>query len=113
MDHDFDINILFKDVNIKAGYMPNRRIVKCCTNCMYSWFAHKKERRGWCRVDKYNFKPPNRDTPHKEWENNRTHSTMLCDKHEFTHKGNWADKVGDWLGLEFSGNGELIGKKDN
>jgi|GEM_PF-3707466 len=106
--YNFNDLIKIKSVEAVDNDRPGIKIIKCCGNCVYAWFAHSNERRGFCRIGQMEKPPPNRDTPHRDWSHVHTHSTMLCDKHTFKPRARWINWVERWVNKKFNTNGEVI-----
>lgn len=106
--YDFDSLLTIPKANETEELRSNLRIIKCCGNCRYAWFGHSNERRGYCRIGQLKKAAPNRDTPHPDWINAKTHATLLCDAHIFKKKGHWNDYVSKWIELVFDTNGETV-----
>lgn len=86
----------------KVDTRKNFRIVKCCSNCEYSWFSHSMEKRGFCTFLAPNKKAPNRDTPSEYWKDVKIHMTLVCNKHKLKHAYWWNTVVARWVSKIFS-----------
>jgi hypothetical protein len=86
----------------KVDTRKNFKIVKCCSNCKYSWFSHSMEKRGFCTFLAPNKKAPDRNTPSEHWKDVKTHMTLVCNKHKFTHTSWWNTAITKWVNKLFS-----------
>jgi hypothetical protein len=112
MKYDFNFDFLPVSTDEEDEYKirPNLQIVKCCGNCMFFWYKHGVERRGYCRLPdperRKNAKwGTTREEAEKTWA--RMHITCHCDNHQDRSKYHSIDRVEKWLERPFLPDGRL------
>lgn len=107
---EYDGNDISKEDDPRGDF----RITRCCGNCKYFYYTGVKSRRGYCKLT--NIKHMNIGAYHKTdleptakkygWP--RTHTTCVCDDHEFRGQQTSINRVGDWVRRKFDYRGKQI-----
>jgi len=110
---DYDFNEAFETDEKETVARKNYRITKCCGNCKFFWYKGSKQRRGFCKlpnpqdktISKRHRETYDRNTIEAEWK--KTHSTNVCDYHQFRSTYLSIGKVAEWTEKKFNFDGSL------
>ena len=111
-DYNFD-EVFKKEEQEEITSRKNFRIARCCGNCKFFYYKGSKQRRGFCKlpnpheksISKRDGESYNRKDIEAEW--NKTHSTNVCDYHQFRSKYLSIGRVAEWTDKKFNFDGSL------
>jgi len=111
---DYNFDGLFDKENSEEESRKNFRISKCCANCKFYWYEGSKNTRGFCKLpnpqekiiskrhgDSYDI-----EIIRATW--NRSHSTNMCDYHQFRSRYLNIGRVTEWTGERFTPDGDPV-----
>jgi len=100
-----------KDKDILGDPRKGYRIVQCCANCKFYFYQGARARRGYCKL-------PNMENVYKgasskfDMDNIAekegwppTHSTNVCDRHQFRSHYYSIERIEDWVNMKFNADG--------